>query len=141
MYKIEDIILFINKEISPSIKVHADTDLEEDIRITGDDISDFLEKYSLEFNVNMKNYLWYFHQHEEAYGGIGGLFFKTPKDRVKHIGITPKILLESANEGYWNVNYPKHKLPKFRYDVITNCIIAIVIVIFLGIIMYKKYSM
>ena len=140
MYKIEDIILFINKEISPSIEVHIDTDLENDVKITGDDISDFLEKYSLEFNVNMKNYLWYFHQHEETYGGIGALLFKTPKDRVKHIEITPEILLESANKGYWNVNYPEHKLPKFRYDIITNFSIAIVIVTFFGIIMYKKYS-
>ncbi|RLZ06401.1 DUF1493 family protein [Faecalibacter macacae] len=141
MHKIEDIILFIKKETSSSIEVHPDTDLEKDIRITGDDISDFLNKYSLEFNVNMKNYLWYFHQHEEIYGGIGALLFKTPNDRVKHIGITPKILLESANEGYWNVNYPEHNLPKFRYDVITNFIIAILIIIFFVFIMYKKYSM
>lgn len=100
-----------------------------------------MDKYAIKFNVNMETYLWYFHHEEETIGWFGALFFKTPRQYVSHIPITPKLLLDSANAGYWIVQYPEHQIPKRRYDVILNRLFTLVLLIILIAIMVKKWSM
>ena len=139
MYKLEDIINFLEKEISNSIDIKLNSDLENDLRITGDDVSELIYKYSIKFNVNMETYLWYFHHNEETVGGLGAMIYKSPRKRVSHIPITPKILLESANAGYWKIKYPEHQIPKIRYDIVINYIISFVFLAFLISIIIKKY--
>ena len=122
MYTIEEAIAFI-KEISANNDVNPDTDIFKDLRITGDDFEEMIEKYGKFFSVNISNYKWYFHNKEEGLNIIGGIFFKPPNKRVERIPITPLLLTELANKGVWDIQYPEYKLPKRRYDIITNQII------------------
>ena len=73
--------------------------------------------------VDMSDFLWYFHCDEEGSTFITGMFFKPPYKRVTRIPITPKMLTDFANSKIWKIDYPKHKLPKYRYDIIFNPII------------------
>lgn len=139
MYKIEDIIIFLKEEISDSIEIHRNSDLENDIGITGDDVTELMDKYANKFKVNMETYLWYFHHDEETVGLLGTHFFSTPRNLVTHIPITPLVLLESANAGYWTVQYPDHHIPQRRYDILCNRIFVIVLLIILIAITIKKY--
>ena len=116
-------------------EVKEDADIDHDLGCTGDDFDELISEYCVRFNVKMDNYLWYFHTDEEGhFNSIGRLFFKTPYERVKHIAVTPTVLLESANERKWTLTYPEHKLPKRRYDILMN---QVVIVLFIVFVIYK----
>ncbi len=104
------------------------SDIERDLGCTGDDFSEFMEKYSKEFKVDMTNYLWYFHHHEEG-NSFGSNLFRAPNELVDRIPITPKLLFEFAEKGKWDLNYPGHKLPKRRYDIIANQIFVLLLII------------
>jgi hypothetical protein len=128
MKSITEILEFVKDEVGTG-KVAEDSDIENDLGCYGDDFDEFIEKYSKRFNVDMTTYLWYFHTGEEGFGSIGGLFFKPPNSRVQRIGITPKMLLEFAEKGKWNIKYPEHKIPQKRYDLLINQIILVMAVI------------
>jgi hypothetical protein len=95
-----------------------ETDIVYEIGCYGDDLDDFLKVYSNHFKVDMASYLWYFHTKQEGNIGLLGIFFKPPNKYVEHIPITPKLLLEFSNIGYWNVKYPDHK--KSNYKLVTR---------------------
>ncbi|GAA4066370.1 hypothetical protein GCM10022389_08910 [Flavobacterium cheonanense] len=130
----EEIINFIEKEFWKS-NLNSDSDVFKEVRIDGDDCEELLVKYSEKYSVDMNNFLWYFHYQEEGSlsFSIGNLFFKNPRQRVKEIPITPKMLTEFANSKKWTIDYPEHKLPKHRYDIFINrvLIISIIIIIIL----------
>jgi hypothetical protein len=128
MTDITEIIEFV-KEETGARNVTEDSDIETGLGCYGDDFDELIEKYSKSFNVDMSTYLWYFHTGEEGYGSIGGLFFKPPNSRVQRIPVTPKMLLEFAQEGKWSIEYPKHKIPEKRYDVLVNQIVLVTFVI------------
>jgi len=115
-------------------------DIWKDMHVTGDDFHEMIENYTKEYKIDMSSYLWYFHTDEEGHNFIGGLFFKPPYKRVKRIPITPKMLSDFVNLKEWNINYPDHKIPKKRYDLLINrltILIIISIIILLGI--YKLF--
>jgi hypothetical protein len=97
MYALDDIIEFI-KEQTAIKDVNPEDDLLNDLGCSGDDHHEFMAEYAKKHKVDMNSYLWYFHADEEGQN-IGSTFFKPPYERVKHIPITPLILLESANKG------------------------------------------
>lgn len=131
MYALEDIIEFI-KEQTARREVNADDDLFNDLGIAGDDHDEFMQAYSKKFNVDMSSYLWYFHTNEEgSTSSIRSNFFKPPNERVKHISITPEMLLEFAKKGKWVITYPEHTLPKPRYDILITYSIGFVIIAYL----------
>ena len=70
----------------------------------------------------MSGYLWYFHAAEEIGFGIGAIFFDPPNYRVKRMPVTPAMLTEFANKGKWDIVYPDHTLPKYRYDLLINTV-------------------
>lgn len=140
MYTMKDIIDFLKIETACD-NIAQDSDLEQDLGVTGDDFPELMEKYSIAFHVDMTTYLWYFHHNEEGFGGLGQLLFKSPRKIVKHIPITPTLLLEFANTGKWSINYPEHRLPKKRYDIITNQIAATLMVLLIIGILIKKYCL
>lgn len=112
-------------------EVKENTDIDHDLGCTGDDFDELISEYSAKFHVNMDNYLWYFHTYEEGHSNsLGRLFFKPPHERVKHIAVTPTVLLQSANAGIWTLVYPEHKLPKQRYDILINQILVILLIVF-----------
>jgi len=92
--------------------------------MVGDDFHEMIEKYAKKYSVEMKGYLWYFHADEESgWNNIGGWFFKPPYSRVARIPITPLMLTDFANRGKWDLQYPEHKLPKKRSDILINQIL------------------
>ena len=105
-------------------KIHSDSDLNSELGIDGDDFSELVEKFEMEFGVRMDSYLWYFHHGEEG-RSIGSLFFKPPFERVERIPVTPKILLQAAMTKEWPISYPEHQLPERRYDVLINQLIVL----------------
>lgn len=126
MYVVEDIIEFVKEETAVR-EVNATDDLFNDLGCVGDDYYEFMQAYSTRFKVDMTAFLWYFHADEEGQN-LGGVFFKPPYMRVEHIPVTPNLLLEFANKGKWEIDYPKHKLPKRRYDMLINYAIGFLLI-------------
>jgi len=132
-YSLDDIIRFIiDRTGCDKEEVKAESDLQNDLGCSGDDFDELISEYSAKFKVDMSSYLWYFHSEEEGHSNsIGKILFKTPYERVKHIPITPALLLNSANHGKWLITYPEHSLPKRRYDILINQILVVTFVMFL----------
>ena len=104
-----------------------DIDIFKDLGVTGDDFHEMIDKYSKNYRVDMSNYLWYFHADEEGQRSIGGFFFKPPYERVKRIPVTPRMLSDFIVTKKWEIEYPEHKVPKRRIDLIINLVILILI--------------
>lgn len=113
--------LGLNREL-----VTAGTSIQDDVGIYGDEIDAFMIAFSKRFNVNIDDYFkhWYFHTCEDGFN-IGGLFFRSPDAKVDRIPITVGMLAEFAHTGCWKINYPPHKPPGFRADILINGLIAI----------------
>jgi hypothetical protein len=121
MPSLADIHAFIGRVAGvPEKCLLADCDLERDVGITGDDFDELIIAFAEEFGVNMDCYLWYFHHAEEVTFNPGALFFRPPYRRVKHIPVTPELLLSSASTGSWPDIYPEHSIPSRRYDLLLN---------------------
>lgn len=123
MITIEEIVDFTKKELKEK-DIFPDTDIFS-LGVCGDDMDEFLGSYHKKYNVNFDNYLWYFHNEEEISNNfsIGKIFFKPPYYSVERIPITPEILTKFANTKVWEIDYPEHQIPKFRYDVLIDQII------------------
>jgi hypothetical protein len=120
-HSITDLINFL-QDLSGNDNIESDSDIFNDIGMVGDDFHEMIEKFSKQFSVDMKDYLWYFHSDEEGQNLSYGIF-KAPYKRVQRIPHTSKMLTEFANKGKWEIIYPRHKLPKRRYDILTNQIL------------------
>ncbi|WP_304200682.1 DUF1493 family protein [Flavobacterium alvei] len=134
----EEIIQFLKEETYEEV-ITSETDIFNECGISGDDSHELIEKYQIKYNVDMSNYLWYFHCDEEGSTFITGMFFKPPYKRVTRIPITPKMLTDFANSKIWKIDYPEHKLPKYRYDIIFNQVLFLVILIWLISSLLRKY--
>jgi hypothetical protein len=122
-----EIIEFVKKNTGLK-NITSDTDIF-DIGVVGDDFHELIEEFAKTYSVNMTNYLWYFHADEEGgRGSIGGLFFDPPYKKVNRISVTPLLLTEFANKGKWEIEYPKHQIPKRRYDLLINTIILVAVI-------------
>lgn len=136
-YSEENIIAFLTDFIGLE-DITAQMDIFDELGITGDDFHKMIDSYSKKFHVDMTNYLWYFHTNEEG-SSIGSAFFKAPYERVKRIPVTPKMLLDFANTGKWNIDYPEHSIPKRRYDLIINRVFSLGIFAYIIVNIIKKY--
>lgn len=134
---LSDIVDFI-KDFSGCKKVFPDSDIMMDCGIDGDDCHDLIDKYAQMFQVNMDNYLWYFHCNEEGCS-IGALFFKPPYKQVARIPVTPIMLADFATLGKWGIKYPKHQLKKHRYDIVMDQVLFYSVLIWLVIALIYKY--
>src|SRR6187551_1716604 len=134
----EDEIIDLIKVKTGTEKINSDSDIFNDLGVVGDDFDELLGEYHKKFDVNMDKYLWYFHADEEGQS-IGGLFFKSPNKRVTRIPVTPKMLTEFANVKKWDIQYPEHKLPKYRLDIIINQTLIAGLVIWLLTQLVKSY--
>lgn len=108
---------------------HSNTDIFGEMGIIGDDFHEVIETYAKKYKVDMSGYLWYFHADEEGSGGIGAAFFKPPYDRIKRIPVTPSMLADFSETKQWKINYPPHKIPKRRIDLIINAMLLIALLI------------
>lgn len=138
MPDINEIITFLEKTIGLD-DIHQDSDIVADLGCYGDDFHELMDAYAAKFNVDMSQYLWYFHTKEEGDGNsLGGFFFKPPYERVTRIAVTPKVLLNFAETGLWHIDYPEHHLPKRRYDFLINKFILILFLIIALIYWFNK---
>lgn len=126
-----EIIEFL-RDYSGLESIDENTDLF-DAGITGDDFHDLIDLYWQKYQVDMSNYKWYFHCDEEGHS-LGSIFYKPIYKRFNRITITPKLLFLFAKEGKWEIEYPEHRLPKRRWDIIINQVVTGLFVI---IIVYK----
>jgi len=117
----KEIIKFINARTGDNPL--DDTDINGELRIEGDDFDELMKSYSEQFKVDMSDYWWYFHHEEEGFQiSLGRLLFKPPNLRVERIPVTPTMLADFANKGKWDINYPAHKIPAIRFDMILDWI-------------------
>ena len=131
MVEISEIINFIKDKIGAD-KVSENIDIANDLGVDGDDFYEFINEFSKKYNVDISSCLWYFHCSEEgSWNSIGGIFFKSPDKLVQHIPITPLMLFEFAKQGKWNIQYPVHKFPNRRYDIIINQLLFFFFIVFL----------
>ncbi len=134
MKNIDKIIDLIRKH-SGLDEVNLTTDITSDLGMHGDDFHELIENYADIFEMDMTDYLWYFHAEEEGQN-IGGFFFRPPNQRVERMIVTPKMLAEFSEKGKWDIVYPKHSIPKKRIDLIINTVLVIitaVVLVFWGI--------
>lgn len=126
MSKLTEIINFV-KEISGIDEINPESDIYE-LGVVGDDFHEMIEEYAKTFEVDMTKYLWYFHADEEGQN-FGALFFKPPYLRVDRIPVNPRLLSEFAENKKWCMDYPEHKLPNKRIDLVINQIFIILSII------------
>lgn len=136
MHNLKQIIDFIKEETGNN-QISKDSDICHGIGIYGDDFHDLIDAYAKKINVDMTNYLWYFHAEEEGFN-IGGVFFDPPYKRVKRITITPQMLTNFSTSRKWSLNYPKHSIPNKRIDLIINRYLLLLVVFFLVIWTFVK---
>ena len=134
MYTQEQIDAFLIQNTGID-QLNPNDDLLNDQGVSGDDFHEMIDEYAKTFKVNMTGYLWYFHANEEGgWNSIGSAFFDPPYKRVSRIPITPALLLDIANKGHWDIQYPPHKLPRRRWDLLINQ------VLFAAVISWALYS-
>ena len=122
MITAKEVLLFLTNHFQVNEEsIKLDTDIYKDLGVDGDDFSELMEEFSKRFHVDLSSFLWYFHHNGEGFN-IGALFIKPPNKRVDRIAITPEMLQEYANTKKWGIKYPKHCLPKRRYDIILTWI-------------------
>jgi hypothetical protein len=98
--------------------------------LDGDDVAAFLLAFSKRFGVDLEGCRLYFHQQAEGgFGNIGAIFFKPPYMRVPHIPVTFETLARAVEIGKWPIEYPPHKIPKYRWDLTINQIVVAAIVV------------
>ncbi|MCC9166897.1 DUF1493 family protein [Pontibacter harenae] len=138
MSQIDDMIEFVIDYTSVK-EVKADTDIYDDLHLVGDDFHDFIHVYAQKYEVDMSEYLWYFHGDEEGIS-LGGMFFEPPYARVKRIPVTPELLAVFAANTKWKIDYPAHHIPERRYHLLINLIISGVLLLGLGVLLICKYT-
>jgi hypothetical protein len=108
---------FLKEFRDESEALPGDTDLFERLGIDGDDAFEFIERFAAKFEVDVTNFLWYFHHGEEGLNPAA-IFFRPPYCRVQRIPITPDVLREAIRTKHWPLQYPEHRLPRVRWDIV-----------------------
>lgn len=117
MIVLKDIYLLIEQALGIDTKtLKPDADLFEDFGVYGDEL---IDEFSEKYDVNIDNFLWYFHSLEEA-SSLFWIIFSPPNKRVSRIAITPEMLVQYANQKCWGVEYPAHEIPKRRWDILLS---------------------
>lgn len=117
-----DIAEWVKNEVGCDEPVDEATSLQE-LGVYGDDWDELMTAYAERFRVDMSEYLWYFHTREEGQS-IGGLVFRPPNRGVHQIRVRIAMLREFAGSGKWSIDYPQHRLPNRRYDLLINATIV-----------------
>lgn len=137
MSYIDEISNFL-EDYSGVLPEDPNIDIWKDMGVKGDDFHEMMDNYSKLYEVDLSNYLWYFHTDEEGYG-IGGLLSKPPYERVERIPVTPQMLADFIVTKKWNIDYPPHVFPEKRIDLKINVIVTILIAIGMCIYLFYAY--
>jgi hypothetical protein len=135
-YQPEQVLAFLrDKTGAPDLEMDSDLFATGS---TGKELTEVVRSFGYRFHVNTDSYLWYFHTNEEGIN-FGAVFFKPPYERVNRIPVTPLLLLDFANKGYWDVYYPEHEIPSSRIDHLLNILLVFAIVFLLVYVASKRY--
>jgi hypothetical protein len=74
----------------------------------GDDVWDLMQKFSDEFQVELKDFRWYHHSGPEGCNPLW-IFFKPWWTKKTHVPTTLNDLIQSARSGKWTVQYPDNE--------------------------------
>lgn len=66
MTTLTEILDFVRAHMRYRGELAADASLQDDLRMYGADVQEFMEEYAKTFGVDMSSYLWYFHTGDEA---------------------------------------------------------------------------
>lgn len=118
MYTYANVYAFLAEQLRvDAAELTPDISLRDDLGVEGDDFFELEKAFSQRFGVDMSE-RWYFHHRDEGFLFTPSrLFFRPP---YSPIPVTPKLLLECANAGRWILEYPPHKGPPRRYDVLAT---------------------
>jgi hypothetical protein len=109
----EDIaVLVAEMSSTPVARIGADTELETDLGMVGDDFDEIIEAVASRYGTDFSRYLWYFHTDPE--GCLLDGLIDLPSRHVPRIPITVQMLWDSTCAGRWCVEYPPHDIPDFR---------------------------
>jgi len=123
----EEIVVLVREQTNYQGPVSEATALQSDIGVAGDDMDVLLHAYAKQFGVEMSGYLWYFHTEEEGFN-IGALLFPPPSSQVHQIPITLSMLRQFAETKRWAVEYPSHRLHRYRYDIWVNWFLILLLI-------------
>ncbi|MDB5251120.1 MAG: hypothetical protein JWP27_289 [Flaviaesturariibacter sp.] len=126
-YTLAQVGRFLEERLGEAVPL--DADIFADLGCTGIRFTQLISAFGLRFDVDISAYRWYFHTNEDE-TTIGAMFFKPPYERVERIAVTPEMLLQFANSGWWDITYPEHEIPSSRADIFIT-ILVIFAVIFL----------
>ncbi|WP_188315868.1 DUF1493 family protein [Chitinophaga agrisoli] len=121
MHTLSQILKFV-KDQTGADEVLENSDINRDLGCDGDDFDELISKFAREYNVDTSSCLWYFHCTEEA--NIIWSISNSPDKYVTHIPVTPLMLLEFAQKGKWDLQYPEHTVPTRRYIFIPMLLLA-----------------
>ncbi|MFN8291889.1 MAG: DUF1493 family protein [Chitinophagaceae bacterium] len=131
MAEVSEIIEFL-KQKTGADSVSENSDIGNDLGVDGDDYDELILEFAKKYKVDVSGFLWYFHFSEEgSWNSIGREFYKSPDKRVEHIPVTPLMLSNFTKTGKWDIDYPKHDIPKKRYDILINQLLVIGLIIYL----------
>lgn len=106
--KLSEIIHFIAEKSGENIeKIHPETNISDDLGVVGEDWHEFIEEFAKRYEANIESYLWYFHTEPEGFPPL--------RKWYKLIPVTPLMLQDFANKGFWDMAYPPHPEPEEYY--------------------------
>jgi hypothetical protein len=86
----------------PLERLSADSALEADVGITGDDAGEFIEAYSHEFQIDLSGFEFYRHFGAEGWNPFAGLFtMLRGGEEIQHVPVTIGLLVRAAEEHQW----------------------------------------
>lgn len=133
------VLKFIEDFWSWKTPLADDEDLFDALGIEGDDASEFIDVFVARFEVDATDYRWYFHHADEGWN-FGGLFYKPIHARFGRIPITVAVLTEAVRTKRWPIEYPAHVVPRRRWDIVINQVIAPAPLILLAVWAWKWFA-
>jgi acyl carrier protein len=91
-YLNQELVSFIKDFWDESLEITAETKIEDDLGITGDDADEFLVAFSKKFNVSLKKFI--FKKYFESEPSLFSHFKSAPSKRL-----TVNMLVEAIEKG------------------------------------------
>jgi hypothetical protein len=115
----DDLELNVRKFVAEAVgiglpNIVATTDVVEDTKIYGQDVTDLVDMFGKQFHVDVSSFRWYHHTGPECINNFYQLWcvFALRKmwwKRKTYIPIHVCNLVESARRGAWIIQYPEHE--------------------------------
>lgn len=113
--------------------VEAQHDLFGLLRLSGDDVTDFFEDYAARFDVDMSDFLWYFHYNADEPPHLRRVLpVLTDGQVAPYRPITLAQLVKAVEAGRWINAYPAHYLRKRRWQMFAPILACIGIGLLIG---------